>query len=718
MQAVGERRGETRRDALILLAIAMAVRLLYFLQYRRSPFYDFLHLDPLYYHEWAARIAAGDWLGGEVFEQSPLYPYLLALYLTVFGKGLTLLRLIQFAIGSATVVLTYSLGRRIFGRASAVVAALATAVYGPFLFYEGQVMKEFLTPFFSAAMLLLFHAALEARAGSAGSRIGRAPVLFALSGLCIGLAALVRDNFLLLLPLLAGYAAVAPWRHAPRPAEKGDEAGRRGSKGPRPDPAGAAGSARTSAEGSLPRRVRFSGAAAMIAGALAVLLPVAARNRAVAGEWVLTTSGGGEVFYIGNGPYANGAYVPPPWVRSNPRFEHEDFRSKARDLTGRPLSRSEASRFWYGEGLKAIASDPWRWTKVMARKALLFLDDHELPDNYSFYSFRRFSWLLAILPTFGWIAALAAPGIVVTAPRWRELLPLYLAAAGYMASVMIFFNFARFRLPFVQILTLFAGAGAVAVAGALTSAFRAGRGYARGAALAALILVIFAATHVDLSSGSEEPFQDRLHLGAAYRQAGRLDEAEEVLKATIRDAEAVLERHGWKPGAPSVPGGITFALALHAAHRDLAGILMDSKRIDEAIAEMEAAVPLDPNDADLFQRLSGAYRTRGDLPSAERACRRGLAIQPSSFPLRFDLATVLYESGRPGEALAELLRAKEMTPGLAGLDLADWHYGMGTVLHALPGREEESIAHFRQGLGLNPDHPQAAEVRKLIASRG
>lgn len=682
------------RDALILFSVAMALRLLYFLQYRRSPFYDFLHLDPLYYHEWASRVAAGDWLGREVFEQSPLYPYLLAIYLVLFGKDLTLLRLLQFAIGAATVVLTYFLGRRIFGRASAVVAALAAALYGPFLFYEGQVMKEFLTPFFSAAMLLLFHAALEARAREAPAS-AKAAVLFALSGLCIGVGALVRDNFLLLLPLLAGYAALAPWSPGPRGSSRIP---------PRERIAGAA--------------ARFAGAAAMIAGALAALLPVAARNYAVAGEWVLTTSGGGEVFYIGNGPYANGAYVPPPWVRSNPRFEHEDFRMKARDLTGRPLTRSEASRFWYAEGLKAIRSDPWRWTKLMARKALLFLDDHELPDNYSFYSFRRFSWILAILPTFGWIAALAAPGIVVTAPRWREILPLYLAAAGYMASVMIFFNFARFRLPFVQILTLFAGAGAVAVGSALASAFRDRRGYARGAVLAASSVVIFAATHFDLSSGSEEPFQDRLHLGAAYRQAGKLSEAEEVLRATIRDAEAVLERHGWKPGSATVPGGITFALALHAAHRELAGVLMDSKRLDEAIAEMEAAVPLDPNDADLFQRLSGAYRTKGDPGSAERACRRGLAIQPTSFPLRFDLATVLYESGRHEEALAELMRAKETNPLLSGLDLADWHYGMGTVLHALPGREEESIAHFREGLRLNPDHPQAAEVRKLLDSRG
>ena len=33
------------------------------------------------------RIAAGDWLGGEVFYQSPLYPYFLGALYTLFGDG-------------------------------------------------------------------------------------------------------------------------------------------------------------------------------------------------------------------------------------------------------------------------------------------------------------------------------------------------------------------------------------------------------------------------------------------------------------------------------------------------------------------------------------------------------------------------------------------------------------------------------------------------------
>src|SRR5262249_33709869 len=159
------------------------------------------------------------------------------------------------------------------------------------------------------------------------------------------------------------------------------------------------------------------------------------------------------------------------------------------------------------------------------------------------------------------------------------------------------------------------------------------------AILAAVAVAVFAVVHVDLSSNAEEPFQDRLHLGAAYLQAKRYAEAEDVLRTTIRDAEAILTRHGWRPGSGAVPGGLTFALALHAAHRDLARVLVAESRSDDAIGELKASIPLDPNDASIFQSLGAIYREKRDLARARAAIESGLAIQPDSFTLRFDLAT-------------------------------------------------------------------------------
>jgi hypothetical protein len=75
----------TDRWPLRLIVAAVAVRLVVFGQYLASPLKGFHRLDQTYYLAWARRIAAGDWLGSEVFEQGPLYPYLLAIVFRLFG---------------------------------------------------------------------------------------------------------------------------------------------------------------------------------------------------------------------------------------------------------------------------------------------------------------------------------------------------------------------------------------------------------------------------------------------------------------------------------------------------------------------------------------------------------------------------------------------------------------------------------------------------------
>ncbi|HET9482174.1 MAG TPA: tetratricopeptide repeat protein [Candidatus Polarisedimenticolia bacterium] len=649
--------------AAAVFCVAYTLRFAYLGQIAESPFFDFLQLDPLYYYEWAKRIAAGDWIGTDVFEMSPLYSYLLAVFFTIFGEDLRLLRLMQIGVGALTCVLTLQLAGTLFGRREALLAGLGCAAYAPFFFYEGQVMKEFLTPPLATAALLLL---LKARGEEAeGFNVWPA----ALAGALIGLAALVRDNFLVLLAIMAGWM--------------------------------------------LYESRRLMAPAPLLAGAMLVLLPVGLRNAAVGGDFVLTTSGGGEVFYIGNGPFANGAYVPPPWVRSNPRYEHEDFRRKARELTGRELSRAEASRYWWLQGAEWIAANPGRAAMLWLRKLALFWNDHELPDNYSFYTFRRFSPLLAILLTFGPVAALGWAGIVRTAGDWRRLLPLYLAAAGYMLSVLLFFNFARFRLPVVPILLVFAARG---VTGLLDSARTLRRGGAAGlAAGLATLAVAVPLFYIDWSSASEEPFQDRLHLGAAYRQAGRNDEAERIFRQVIDEAEALIRRHGGDPARPdTVPGGVTFRLALAAAWRDLGSVQMDQNRPAEAVESLRSAAGLAPQDPPTHMKLGSALQAAGRLPEAALSFTRAVELDSTSFAARFDLATVYYRMGRLDEAAAELERARAAPAQLGPLEQADYHYGIGAVLYATPGREEEAAKHFREALRLNPDADQAGEVRDAL----
>ena len=88
----------------------------------------------------------------------------------------------------------------------------------------------------------------------------------------------------------------------------------------------------------------------------------------------------------------------------------------------------------------------------------------EVEDADDFYLYQRWSWLLRILGWlnhFGMLAPLAAMGVVMTWRQWRQLWLLYFLLGTLAFSVALFYVFARYRLPLVPLLAIFAGAGLV-----------------------------------------------------------------------------------------------------------------------------------------------------------------------------------------------------------------------------------------------------------------
>jgi len=81
-----------KRDAAFVFLAALVVRLAHVWQMRASPFFSLLMGDSRGYDEWARRIAGGEWLGGEVFYQAPLYPYMLGVIYAAAGRHLLLVR--------------------------------------------------------------------------------------------------------------------------------------------------------------------------------------------------------------------------------------------------------------------------------------------------------------------------------------------------------------------------------------------------------------------------------------------------------------------------------------------------------------------------------------------------------------------------------------------------------------------------------------------------
>src|SRR5436190_22506923 len=98
------RRDPVFRDCVVVLATALALRLVHLWSLRASPFWDVLLGDARSYDAWAREIASGDWMGHGVFYQAPLYAYVLA---AIYGirRSVLLVRLVQAVVGAGACAL-------------------------------------------------------------------------------------------------------------------------------------------------------------------------------------------------------------------------------------------------------------------------------------------------------------------------------------------------------------------------------------------------------------------------------------------------------------------------------------------------------------------------------------------------------------------------------------------------------------------------------------
>lgn len=479
----GDRRGLL---ALGLFVLALAWRVLFLVGFSALPTFRILHIDQRYYSAWARRIADGELLGHDIFEMTPLYAYLLGFVYRFVTTDIFVIKVMQSVVGSGSVVILFLLTLRLTrSRPAALVAGLLAAAYGPFLLYEGMIMKTFLAVFFSLTALWFLDRSRDPR-----------PALAAvLAGVSIGLMALIRENALL---LVACVPLIFLLDHGLR--------------------------------GGLRLGVLF------VLGALLAISPATIRNYAVGGEFVLITSGGGEVFYMGQNPEADGTYRPPSFVKvNNPFQEHEEFRKEARRRTGKDLNREESSRYWFRQGLEWMRDHPGDYLRLQWHKFVLFWNHYEFPDNLNYYFMKERVGVLGVAPGFGLLAPFGIVGLLLSLRRPRRYAALHLFIAAYMVSVLLFYNFSRFRLPLVPLLLLFAGGY---LAWLCHSVFR-GTARERLSGLTSLPLLVLAFLFVNQDAAGLDPrsaFYEVEHekLALSYVQTGEYAEAR-------REFERVLE---------------------------------------------------------------------------------------------------------------------------------------------------------------------------------
>jgi tetratricopeptide (TPR) repeat protein len=410
--------GRLRLPASVFI-LALVIRLAYLWQIRHIPFFDYPVGDSQAYYEWAGRIARGDWLGSEVFYQAPLYPYFLGMLRSAGIGSIAGLYIVQAILSAFSCILVYCAGSLLFSRRAGAAAGILLAVYPPAIFFDGVLQKCSLD-------LLLMSGALALLAWLATYPGGTPWAKWLGVGMLLGGLSLTRENALILVPVAVVWLLV-----------------------------------HFSTE-SIGRRLLWL--TALTGGITLVLVPVAARNLKVGGDFTLTTSQMGPNFYIGNNANADGTYKALRPDRGDPQFERRDATELAEQAAGRKLTPSEVSHYWMRRAWDFIRSQPADWLELTARKVLLTWNAYEVPDVEDYYIYREYSPLLHMLGTvfhFGILCPLACAGIVLTWPQRRRLWLFYAMLVAFSTSVVAFYVFARYRFTMVPAMALFAGAAIV-----------------------------------------------------------------------------------------------------------------------------------------------------------------------------------------------------------------------------------------------------------------
>jgi len=621
---------ESRPNKYLLISVlccALGLRLLYVYIAQGTPIYEVLLIDSDYYHREALRIVGGDWWGTQIFFMNPFYPYFLALIYAVGGEHIWLVGIAQAFLGTASCYWVYVIGLRLWGEWEGLIAAILMAFCGVLIFYDGSLLTASPILFFNlAALVALMH-----------WERGKGAYWLYAAGILLGLSATARPMIL----LFAG--AVLLWFY-------------------------------TRGRANIWR----SGMRVWLGIAL-VLVPVATRNYMVGDEWVLTTSAAGMNFYVGNHPEATGIYAQVGFLSSaEPDKERDEFIVEAQRRSGRSLNPAEASRFWLGQGLAYIASDPLGSMSLLGRKLYMFVNSVEAQNNLSFYFARDFVpllswtfigwWLLAPMAVCVWITALGACR--------SQLLDLYFAS--YLLACLVFFVSSEYRLPVVPVLALYSGRFVVGC----VETVRRGESKMLVGHFALVALLAIPVNYADaLVQRLQLRRVDYYNFGVLYERRSHMTRAEEM----FRNSLAIDKKY-----APARAG---LARVLANKRERVAGFGGEEAGLDSLVG------------AGLQAYAVGAYAR------AQKLMQQAIDMGGEQPQLYNNLGLIRYKIGSMAEAMRSFRRAISLAPNYAKA-----HYNLGLVQVAT-GDYMAADSSYAQALQLDPEYRQALYKRGQLAAK-
>jgi len=630
----------------IILLAGLIIRLIYLRENMNQPEFSYPAIDGAYHDYWARGLSGEGWILPDGYTdprienlpyfRPPGYPYLLGGIYLISGGSYIIPRIVQLLLGLAGVAAAFVFARRWYGDRTALIFSGLMTFYWSFIYFEGELLGAGGAVFLAIILLAVSSAWIE----NFGFMRGLS------TGMVLGIFSLFRPNILLFAPVLIIWAFYL-------------------------------------------RRRRLSGGrisiliAGFLLGCTLLLLPVAARNYIVAGDPVMISAQGGMSLLIGNNESSDGTnhYLPGFGRMSSPFDYPEAVRILEAELglEKNSLSYSAASRVYALRAIEFIIGHPETSLRLLARKTALFWGPAEVTNNREITTVLAHSNILRLIPlSFPFCLASCLLGLFFccsgtdSAPRSvpsRQVSLLVVLFIGtYFLSVLPFASAARYRLPVIPGLLLFAGLAFDRLMDIFTN-----REYTRFFIRLVILGGLFLLTSLNLSGYESSPSKWYYDRGLAYEAAGNPAAAEaEYLQAL-------------KLNPDDFKSGINLG-ALLLKRDDTAG----------AIRAYQLAIRARPDKAESYSNLGEAYLEAGDYNTATEILRKAIALDPGSLPAYNNLGIVLRMQGDRRGAIEAFRHAIRINP-----DYEEGQYNLGVVLASL-NRFDEAIKHYRIALRINP----------------
>ena len=412
--------------------------------------------DQLSYDLLAQRVLAGhgfsfgqDWwpvtrAGEPTAHWSYLYTSYLVVIYALVGYHPLVPRLIQAVlVGFLMPWLTYRVGNRHFGPKVGLVAAGISAFYLYFVYYSAALMTEI---FYITSILWVMDQAGQLGQAERESKTNFKWQQVVLFGLSLAVTVLLRQLFLLIIPLIFAWLLWQTYRHSVAKTQAKQDGQSDSSSG----------LFQTLRANILTKQMAQMMAGLIVATVMVILaiVPWSIRNYRAFDTFVLLNTNAGFAFFWGNHPAHGYNFIPIMTPAQYGALVPAELQV---------LNEGELDRVLLKEGLSFVAQDPVRY---------MILSITRIREYFKFWPSTE-SGLISNLSrvfSFGILLPFILYGLIksLRQPDFSSRMHLYLFMAAYTGIHLLSWALVRYRLPVDALFLIFAGIAVVDLQAYLT----------------------------------------------------------------------------------------------------------------------------------------------------------------------------------------------------------------------------------------------------------